>query len=590
MTLNITLLTDNTIYQSADSRVTDLDTKEIITDKSSKLVTIGYRGWKGLISYTGIGWWKSRDTSEFIVEWLNGIDEATFDDVAKQVCEEGNKWLKEIEAKLGRYRHTFILAGFESAQPKLAIISNFENCSGKNDNKPGSSLIISSLQYKNRPLVVVTGCKAAVNRHQRKSISHLINKVNINPAQIRRKLIEVNSVAAKSSVASNLISPACSVASFRSDDQGIVDGSIEIRSLMMGHPVATKENLSRILGIRLENVNIVGITSTSSKPRTPFVQCKPQIITPVNSTGYALRELICNQLTSCNALDINNSGVILGAGTAPESLGDFQLWLSQMGDKSTMIGLIAPNPEGGINESCNVVSATNISAGSQHGVLWGKQTNIDLGCFRGHDSGATAINASGLVVGWVCIDPNSRGQKNSRPAAWWLDKLYVLEKFSCDWGTAVDVNDAGLVLVSGYVGGQSRAVLWNPLTGGINETIGNMVGISPTAINNDGHILGTSRDNELNSIAWLVKPGETWERLVMDPGFYATCMNNMGDIAGTVNRDGYEKPLLKRVSGEIVWLPYFGQHGCRPSAINDSGVIVGTAQTDHGNHALVWTP
>jgi hypothetical protein len=67
-------------------------------------------------------------------------------------------------------------------------------------------------------------------------------------------------------------------------------------------------------------------------------------------------------------------------------------------------------------------------------------------------------------------------------------------------------------------------------------------------------------------------------------------MNDAGDIVGAAVRDGYEQPWLRRVSGEIVWLPYFDQHECRPSAINDWGVIVGTAQTDHGTHALVWTP
>ena len=65
-------------------------------------------------------------------------------------------------------------------------------------------------------------------------------------------------------------------------------------------------------------------------------------------------------------------------------------------------------------------------------------------------------------------------------------------------------------------------------------------------------------------------------------------MIDAGDIVGAVVRDGYEQPWLRRASGEIVWLPYLDQHWCRPSAISDSGVIVGTAQTDHGTHALVW--
>lgn len=44
MTLNITLLTRQTIYQSADFRLTDPATNQLITDSSTKVVDLlGYR-------------------------------------------------------------------------------------------------------------------------------------------------------------------------------------------------------------------------------------------------------------------------------------------------------------------------------------------------------------------------------------------------------------------------------------------------------------------------------------------------------------------------------------------------------------------
>jgi hypothetical protein len=67
-------------------------------------------------------------------------------------------------------------------------------------------------------------------------------------------------------------------------------------------------------------------------------------------------------------------------------------------------------------------------------------------------------------------------------------------------------------------------------------------------------------------------------------------MNDAGDVVGACKRDGYEKPWLRCASGEIVWLPYYRDHWCRPIAINSSKLIVGSAQTDHGYHALVWRP
>jgi hypothetical protein len=114
--------------------------------------------------------------------------------------------------------------------------------------------------------------------------------------------------------------------------------------------------------------------------------------------------------------------------------------------------------------------------------------------------------------------------------------------------------------------------------------------IFPSAITAGGVVLGTARDRDGKSIAYLAKRGQPWEQLGAAPGFYATGMNSAGDVVGAVVRDGLEQPWLRRASGEMVSLPYFTYHWCRPLAINDLGIIVGTAQADHGMHALVWSP
>ncbi len=69
---------------------------------------------------------------------------------------------------------------------------------------------------------------------------------------------------------------------------------------------------------------------------------------------------------------------------------------------------------------------------------------------------------------------------------------YVRDDFGCDWGRAVAVNDAGIVLVVRYVGMQLRAISWNPMAG-TTEVIGGMTGICPSAITVDGVVLGTAR-------------------------------------------------------------------------------------------------
>ena len=86
MTLNITLLTRRTIYQSSDFRLTVPDEKdpkrlETVTNSSNKAVSLRYPGCNGFITYTGLGKWPPKgweeidksvwtDTAECIVSWL----------------------------------------------------------------------------------------------------------------------------------------------------------------------------------------------------------------------------------------------------------------------------------------------------------------------------------------------------------------------------------------------------------------------------------------------------------------------------------------------------------------------------------------
>jgi hypothetical protein len=81
MTLNITLLTERAIYQSADFKLTDADTGEPITEASTKLVTLQYFEWDGFVTYTGVGRWRGRDIAAWLVKWLTGLESASPQDV-----------------------------------------------------------------------------------------------------------------------------------------------------------------------------------------------------------------------------------------------------------------------------------------------------------------------------------------------------------------------------------------------------------------------------------------------------------------------------------------------------------------------------
>jgi hypothetical protein len=98
MTLNVTLLTERAIYQSADFRLTDADTGTVITDASTELVTLQYYEWDGFVTYTGVGRWRRRDISDWLVEWMTGLEDATPQDVAQLHRGPPNRGRKPPEA------------------------------------------------------------------------------------------------------------------------------------------------------------------------------------------------------------------------------------------------------------------------------------------------------------------------------------------------------------------------------------------------------------------------------------------------------------------------------------------------------------
>src|SRR5687768_16267105 len=113
MTLIITVLTKRTIYQSADFRLTDVESGQPFPDTSTKLVTLHYGDWDGSVAYTGIGRWEKRgatpvDTSDFVVQWLESLYPATPADVAERIRSRATNLLGTVKAAPERKRLTFI--------------------------------------------------------------------------------------------------------------------------------------------------------------------------------------------------------------------------------------------------------------------------------------------------------------------------------------------------------------------------------------------------------------------------------------------------------------------------------------------------
>jgi hypothetical protein len=608
MTLNLTLLTADAIYQSADFQLTDGNTNEPIHIESMKIVTVHYPSWEGFVTYTGVGRWKGRDTAEWIVEWLTRLEDASPDEVAERLRQRGTNFIRGIELAPGgrRHRHTFIFASFMNGKPRVATISNFEDCVGRTGESPSAELQVDSREMGKQPFLLVTGQKRAIRRAFRRELERAAGRPDTSPARIRNALMQMNADAAESTEAAGTVSVGCSVTSFRRDGSGFQDlsegATARPRYLMNGQPAP---DLTALLGEDLGSVR--GMTfarSGTAAEQTPYPPCAPRIVTPSDSQGYQLTELAHPEFESAAAGAVNEAAVVLGSGTRPGHPG-VQLLCIWDSDKQGDLLEFTGNPGvRGLNERGEIAVTADMSDRSIHATRRSPSGEPeDLATFQGTnseafaDSGAYAINNARVAVGWVSLstDPQDRGQKNYRPAAWIPGREAVLlTDFGFAWGQAVDVNDAGLVLVVAYtegIRGRSKALLWDPVVG-THSLVGSAEpdGVFPNSLTPDGLILGNGRNRTGETVACLSSRGQPWERLGTPDGWYATAMNDGGDVAGSSLVRGFDRPWLRRSSGHVAWLPYFDRHYCRPSSITNSGLLVGTAQTDHGTHALLWKP
>lgn len=361
------------------------------------------------------------DTSEFIVKWLTGLEDATFEEIANRICDKGNKWIKQIsEACPPRPRHTFILAGFSGDRPKLAVISNFENCFGRNDSAQASLLTVSQIQFIRKTQIVVTGMKSAVNRLERRRLKRSLSNKSGDPARIRRDLSKINHKAATSLSSKGLISAECSVVSIRTDSQGVYDinGAVEFHMLSFGEPILPHiQNLCKKIG--WNNTRMHAIAFASSRSRKPFKNCEPKIVTPVDASNYTVHEMSHEAFDSYRAIDVNDYGVMVGDCNRSDKPGINLMWTSQGNGELLPTELIAL--PGGINNKGEIAVQVKMSDNTSHAVRLMQQGIIDLGSHAGQESGGNAINSNGVVAGYVRINSDNRSQINFRPAAWSSD-------------------------------------------------------------------------------------------------------------------------------------------------------------------------
>jgi hypothetical protein len=602
MTLNVTVLTLERIYQSGDFRLTDPVTGDPVRNNSLKVVTIQNREFTGIVTYTGVGEWPSgRDTSAVLVDWLAEIGDIPLDEVAAGLATRASTWIREISRSTGKRRrkHTFVLAAFSGGLASVRVISNYEDTMARNDPEAGPGFFVSSREAGARPIVIVTGMKNAVERHERRSIERLVRKHPGQHERIRNAIMQLNATAASSPKAREGISPECTVVSLGRDGRGmqqLTPGSlVETRGIAFGNCLPELSDLVGTAGATA-NARLVSAAFVSGGPDIPeALPAQPCTLSKVASSDqvHELTELSESSLVGSQARAINGAMTVAGYGTPHNRPTETELWIWQ--PDTGVIKLPMAVTGGGefgvvLNDSGTLAAGERDSDGYLRAVVWdGHQVNR-LDKSHARDSGVRALNEGGTVAGWIWLDPADRTRLHQRPSIWRPgEETEVLANIPGQWGQAIGINSEGTSLIGVHREAwfDNFPMLW--MNDGRLRPIAESRRVIPVGITDDRQVFGFVNTSSGYPESLVSVDGGDWQSLGIASGWRIDAVSRNGWVAGSFVDDGFERPWVRSPSEEVTELSYFRYHHCRVSSVSSIGDVAGYASTDHGSHAILWT-
>lgn len=190
MSLNITVLSEDLIYQSGDFRLVDWHGQRVNFEAQKQIQITRFR-WSAVVAFVGIGSVRNL----LVSEWLAGKtaelpQDANFGALI-DVLLSADEWIQRLP--LQRRLHTFSVGAFVGHRPLFAIVSNFEAVHARPSRLPRPRLQVSYLRPR-RERVFVTGRPATVLKLERQSLIGLL-RAKATPEVVMNALARVNAAA-----------------------------------------------------------------------------------------------------------------------------------------------------------------------------------------------------------------------------------------------------------------------------------------------------------------------------------------------------------------------------------------------------------
>jgi hypothetical protein len=595
MTLNLTVLTSDRIYQSADFRLVLPETGELYDDATMKLVTLHYRLFDGFVTFTGIateGSGQHLHTAQQIEQWLTGCIDIAFHEVVGIIRSKGSELVSRVAQREGSIRPlTFITAAFVKSKPVAAVISN----STGNVGSYGTDLHVTwyTLRPGNQPKLLVTGWSVAVTPESRSELLQLVADAQQDPIRIRIGMTETNRAAAQSQDAQGAISEGCTVVSMDRSGRGVQDVSVgsrlTVRSITNGTAVSLNEVL---VNLGVENAIFKGSLFASSKPSPPptTIVCAREI-RDFTASAFEIAEINHVDNADCQVHDINADGLIVGMASTSRNRAEYHYWTWTR--ETGVVNLPHSTLRGGAAVNDGGAIALNIQTldWKFQPLVWVDDVGTPLEVPEGMgEPSVVVMNLARQVGGSISINRDTTDRDREKPAVWQPDgSIMILRNLlGAESGRVSWINDGGLALVCGmtFPFGIST-LIWDTKSNTVRRLPGEVI---PLFIGSSGQLVGIETRPSGEQRPLVSPDGAVWCNVEMNDGFAPSASNDALALAGQVIIDGYSVGWLRRPNGKVELLPTYAYHQCNLRRMTNSNLILGQMWTEDHQHAVIWLP